>query len=96
MIMKQSNKKVTFKENKHTFFYDCDKKYCYDKNRNHKKRQNRKLRTVERYMKHVDLLHKDEMLVFSARTKHIRGDLINFIAKRQKLIRKKEYVKIIN
>ena len=94
--MKQLNKKVTFKENKHTFFYDCDKKYCYDKNRNHKKKQNRKLRTVERYMKQVGLLEKNEMLIFSTKTKHIRGDFINFIAKRQHMIKKREYVKIIN
>lgn len=90
-------KSVSFKENKHIFFYESDKKYCYMKGRTEKKDQNRKLRKVERYMKQNDLLYKDEMLEFiRKKPKHIRGDIINFIAKDQKMIRKKEYLHIIS
>jgi len=94
--MKYSDKTVSFSERKHIFYYDCDKTYCYRKDRSKKKTMNRKLRTVERYMKQNDLLHKDEMLEFTKdQQKHIRGDFINYIAKKRKMIRKKEYVKII-
>ena len=51
---------------------------------------------MERYMKQNDLLNKDEMLEFTKdQQKHIRGDFINYIAKKRKMIMKKEYVKII-
>lgn len=94
--MQYYNKNVSFKEGRHIFFYECDKRYCYMKNRTEKKNQNRKLRTVERYMKLHDLLHKDEMLEFTKeQKKHIRGDFINYIAKKRKMISRKEYVKII-
>lgn len=94
--MNYSDKSVSFKEGTHIFFYDCDKTYCYMKDRTRKKIQNRKLRTVERYMKQHYLLNKDEMLEFTKyNPKHIRGDFINYVAKKRKMIRKKEYVKII-
>lgn len=94
--MVSQTKSVTFKEGTHIFYYVLDKRYNYIEGRTKMKKQNRKLRKVERYMKKVNLLNHDEMLQFTKiHSKHIRGDYINFIAKERKMIKKKEYLKII-
>ena len=89
-------KKVTFKEGTHIFFYDLDKKYNYIKGRHERKKQNRTLRTVERYMKDEGLLYKNEMLEFvKSSPKQYRSINITSMAKRLKMISKKEYLHII-
>lgn len=92
------NKKVAFNDTRHTFFYECDKQYSFIPNRIQLKKTNRKLRKIERYMKKINLLFKNEMLEFVRMKqirKHIRGDFINFIAKDLKMISKRQYLNIV-
>jgi len=60
------------------------------------KRHNRKLRKIERYMRKIDLLWNTEYLELNeTSSKHIRGGLINHVARQLKWIYRGEYLKII-
>ena len=90
-------KKVTFKEGTHIFFYDLDKKYNYIAKRHKKKKQNKKLREVENYMKDKGLLYQYEMLEFvKESSRYSRNINITLLAKDLRMINKKEYLHIIH
>ncbi len=93
--MKQ-NKRVTFSKKIDIKTFKAINNYNFINGRGESLRINRRLRRLERYMRKIDLLTKNEYLDFINKPKkHIRGDLINFISRRRKWINRKEYLMIV-
>mgnify|MGYP003386800149 CR=1 FL=1 len=94
----KSSKKVSFSKTTQIFEYDYPKS---DKLLNRKKRRKniqrmRQIRNIERYMHKNKLLFTNEYLsIHHKPVKHIRGDSINFISRKNKWITSKQYLKII-
>lgn len=90
-------KKVKFSKNILVHTYQVPAKHNYIRGRNKSKRRNRKLRRIERYMRSHSLLLKDEYLDYSKHAaRHIRGDYINFICRKQGFIDKNRYLIIVS
>ena len=89
-------KKVTFSKKININHYKITNNYNYKSGRRESLIINRRLRRLERYMRKIDLLTKNEYLDFAhIKIKHIRGDIINFISLRRKWINRKEYLMIV-
>ena len=83
---------VSFDDEDEIFYvpYDKRKKLRYNKN------NNRKLSYLEKYMKKISLLMKNEYLSVVTRTiKHIRIPFIEFIAKQFGLIPNNKHLEIL-
>jgi len=60
-------------------------------------RLNRRVRSIERHMRNNNLLFKFEYLdLQNISCKHIRGDYINFIARKNRWISTNQYLKIVS
>lgn len=85
--------KVKFSHKREIFKYKggkYPKVYCNVK-------LNRRVRKIERHMRKHHLLFKYEYLQLQNKSvKHIRGDLINFISRKNRWIYTDEYLKIIS
>lgn len=93
--MPKNNKRVTFCDNNTINIYTSNQTHIYKKISKNIK-INRCLRKIEKYMTSVDLLFKNEHLKLTKNNhEHIRGNYIDFIARKYKWINKRRHLKII-